>query len=109
MKDLDKKLFRKAINYLLDGFTLEIGTVKLRYYRKDDIVESEDWDVQVLDNGIFQAFLSSDRSGIYTKWMKVAELDAVDYFFKELNDTEKEELFISICASMAMSVPRDRG
>jgi hypothetical protein len=109
VEDLDKKLFRRAINFLLDGFTLEIQQgVYLRYYRRHTIIENGDWEQETLDNGIFQQFEASDARGKYTSWMKMVELDDVDYFFKDMSNEEKEELYITMCASMVLTKSKRR-
>ncbi|MDF2435396.1 MAG: hypothetical protein JWP44_5027 [Mucilaginibacter sp.] len=113
MNDLDAKLFKKCINYLLDGNRLYIQDKVYGYFRKDDVIEEDEQAFQVLENGIFRRH-TSDGYGHPQEihWIRVCELDQVDYLYGgwdgKFTDEQKEELFLGLCFTLVMKKEHSR-
>lgn len=101
--DIDKKLFRKCIDCLLDGFPLFIEDAEYKYFRRSAIIEEDDGSAyRVLENGIFKRcnrHINFSNSGI---WLRTINLDEVDFLYETFDKEEKERLYMDICFMMAM-------
>lgn len=84
----DKKLLKKCINRLLDGKPLMLEDSEYRYFRKGEIVDVPEGEVEALEHGIFK--------NVITGWLKYVELDHVDWLYRNYTEEEKEHLFYSI-------------
>jgi DNA mismatch repair ATPase MutS len=108
----DGMLLKRAINYLLDGYSLMSKTssngeeYEFRYYRRGEEVHVGDDAFEVTENGIFKYCVvttSSDNHKTSKPWiMRYCNLDDVDLLFKFMTPQEKEVLFVNIGFANAM-------